>query len=57
MHNNHCHRVTAHLQLNIYIYIKYCVINFVYSSSQGAKNNTNFKQTAGIQEKMDTTCK
>jgi len=21
MHNNHCHRVTAHLQLNIYIYI------------------------------------
>jgi hypothetical protein len=26
MHNNHCHRVTAHLQLNIIIIIYYIII-------------------------------
>ena len=28
-----------------------------YTNCKGVKNNTNFGQIAGIQEKLDTTCK
>ena len=28
-----------------------------YTNCKGVKNNTNFGQITGIQEKMDTTCK
>jgi len=28
-----------------------------YTNCKGVKNNTNFEQITGIQEKLDTTCK
>jgi hypothetical protein len=28
-----------------------------YTNFKGIKNNTNFRQITGIQEKLDTTCK
>jgi len=28
-----------------------------YTNCKGIKNNTNFRQITGIQEKLDTTCK
>jgi hypothetical protein len=30
MHNNHCHRATAHWQLNIYYYYYYYYYSYYY---------------------------
>jgi hypothetical protein len=35
----------------------YLFIYNIFIKIQGIKNNTNFRQITGIQEKLDTTCK